>query len=211
MSENMPIILRKVEFVQSATRPEHYPPANKPEVAFAGRSNVGKSSLINALVRRRKLVKVSGTPGRTQLVNFFNVNDELSVVDLPGYGFARVPDSVKRTWGKMIEGYFAHRDTLCAVVVIMDLRRGVQADDIQLIEALPHYGIQPILVFTKADKFKRNARMQRRREIAKGFGVRPQELTLVSSTKHFGLEEVWRRILLLTGADREDAKGWEEE
>lgn len=202
-----PIVLRKVEFVTSATRPSGYPPPELPEIAFAGRSNVGKSSLINALVNRKKLVKVSGTPGRTQLINFFQVNDALSLVDLPGYGFARVPASVKQTWGRMIEGYLGSRESLCAVVVIMDLRRGVQDDDMQLIEALPHYGIQPILVFTKADKFKKNARQQRRREIAREFGVRTDEILLTSSTKRLGLDPLWERMLWLTrpevGADEE--------
>ena len=164
MAEKSPIVLRKVEFVKSATHPRHYPPAEMREIAFAGRSNVGKSSLINGLLQRKNLVKVSNTPGRTQLLNFFQVNDELSIVDLPGYGFAKVPHEVKDKWGKMIENYLKTRETLCAVIVLMDLRRGIQEDDIQLIEALPFFQIQPILVFTKADKYKRNARLQRRRE-----------------------------------------------
>ena len=193
--ENLPITLRSVEFIKSATKPSQYPEPIFKEIAFAGRSNVGKSSLINALVHRNSLVKVSSTPGRTQLINFFRINDELSLVDLPGYGFAKVPLSVKEKWGQMIEGYLASRETLVAVVVIMDLRRGIQEDDMQLIEALPHFGIQPILVFTKADKYKRNARKQRRKEIAEEFGVEPSELILTSSTKKFGLADVWKRIL----------------
>lgn len=201
MEEKLPITLRSVEFVKSATKPSQYAEPIYKEVAFAGRSNVGKSSLINALVNRRQLVKVSGTPGRTQLINFFNINDELSLVDLPGYGFARVPEPIRRQWGKMIEDYLSQRETLCAVVVIMDLRRGVQEDDMQLIEALPHFGIQPILVFTKADKFKRNARKQKRLEIAEFFGVKPAEILLTSSTKKTGLANLWRRILDMTSTE----------
>ncbi len=200
MAGNMPHI-KTVEFVKSGTRPQHFPEGDLPEVAFAGRSNVGKSSLINALVGRKSLVKVSGTPGRTQLVNFFEVNNALSLVDLPGYGFAKVPEPVRRKWGKMIEGYFASRGTLRAVVVIMDLRRGVEEDDMQLIEALPHYGIQPILAFTKGDKFKRNARKNRVHEIAEEIGARPKDIIVTSATKRTGLDVLWKRIIDLSGAE----------
>ena len=201
MSELKTVKLRKVEFVKSATKPSQYPEALHPEIAFAGRSNVGKSSLINALVQRKNLVKVSNTPGRTQLINFFCVNDALSIVDLPGYGFARVPHEVKRHWGPMIEDYLAKRQGLVAVVVIMDLRRGVQDDDLQLIEALPHFGVQPILVFTKADKFKPNAQRQRQLEIAQQLKTTPQELMLTSSLKRTGLEALWTRIQHMTDVE----------
>ena len=199
MAGNMPHI-KSVEFIKSGTRPQHFPEGDLPEVAFAGRSNVGKSSLINALVGRKSLVKVSGTPGRTQLVNFFEVNGALSLVDLPGYGFAKVPEPVRRKWGKMIEGYFASRGTLRAVVVIMDLRRGVE-EDMQLIEALPHYGIQPILAFTKGDKFKNNARKNRVHEIAKEISARPKDIIVTSATKRTGLDVLWKRIIDLSGAE----------
>ncbi len=201
MGDKLPVTLRKVEFVKSATAPEHYPEPYMKEIAFAGRSNVGKSSLINALVHRKKLVKVSGTPGRTQLINFFNINDTLSLVDLPGYGFARVPAHVKDEWGTMIENYLSKRSTLCAMVVIMDLRRGIQEDDMQLIEAAPHFGIQPVLVFTKADKLKGNARRNKRREIAEDFGVKPSDLLLTSATKRTGLADLWERLLDITAVD----------
>lgn len=195
------VTLRSVEFIKSATKPVQFPPPVLPEIAFAGRSNVGKSSLINALVNRRSLVRVSSTPGRTQLINFFEVNGALSLVDLPGYGFARVPTHVRRSWGPMIEGYFASRETLAAVVMIMDLRRGPEDDDMQLIHALPHYGVAPILVFTKADKLKGNKLRNQRRAIADQFGVKPSEIVLTSSTARTGLEEVWTRIVSMSGAD----------
>ena len=201
--DEFPLKLRKVEFIKSATKPSQYPEPLFKEIAFAGRSNVGKSSLINALLQRRSLVKVSGTPGRTQLINFFQINDELSIVDLPGYGFARVPGSIKAEWGAMIESYLKTRSTLCAAVVIMDIRRGVQDDDMQLIEALPHFGVQPVLVFTKTDKFKGNALRNRRREIADHFGVPESELLFTSSTKKTGLAELWRRLLDITAVDLE--------
>ncbi len=199
MSELSCVTLRKIEFVKSATRPSHYPDWPFPEVAFAGRSNVGKSSLINALLSRKGLVKVSSTPGRTQLINFFQVNDALGLVDLPGYGFARVPLEVKAKWGAMIEGYLSRRQALSAVIVIMDLRRGIEEDDMQLIEALPHYKIQPILVFTKADKYSRNAMQQRAREIAAAHALRADDLVLASSTKRQGLEVIWQRIQHMSG------------
>ena len=110
-------------FITSATKPSQYPPARLPEIAFAGRSNVGKSSLINTLVNRKRLVKTSSTPGRTRLINFFEINQQIGFVDLPGYGYARVPESVKKTWGPMIETYLSNRNTLKGVVVILDIRR----------------------------------------------------------------------------------------
>lgn len=160
---------------------------------------MGKSSLINTLVNRKKLVKTSKTPGRTQLINFFGVNEDFYFVDLPGYGFAKVPESVKKQWGPMVEGYLGNRPNLVGMVIVMDLRRGVQEDDFELIMAAPHFGVQPILVFTKADKYKKNARMQRRREIAKDIEADPEELVLFSSTQGIGVEQLWQRITELGG------------
>ncbi len=107
----------------SATRSAQYPPVNFPEIAFAGKSNVGKSSLINVLVNRKRLVKTSTTPGRTQLINFFDINASMTFVDLPGYGYAKVPASIQKSWKPMIETYLSERPTLKAVVMIMDIRR----------------------------------------------------------------------------------------
>ena len=115
--------IKSAEFVTSAVKPDQYPPESLPEIAFAGRSNVGKSSLINTLINRRRLVKTSSRPGRTQLLNFFIINDAFHMVDLPGYGYAKVPESVRRQWGPMIERYLTDRQTLRAVVLIVDTRR----------------------------------------------------------------------------------------
>ncbi len=191
--------VKTADFVTSATGPEGFPEGDRPEIAFGGRSNVGKSSLINTLVGRKKLVKTSKRPGRTQLINFFNINDKLYAVDLPGYGFAKVPKEVKDAWGPMIEGYLSNRPSLRALVVVMDLRRGVQEDDWELIMAAPHFGIQPVMVFTKADKFKKNAREQRRRELAKDIEANPGDLILFSSTTGLGRDELWKRLLYLAG------------
>ncbi|MBA2661492.1 MAG: YihA family ribosome biogenesis GTP-binding protein [Bradymonadaceae bacterium] len=190
--------ITKAEFVKAGTRPHHFPPETMPEVAFAGRSNVGKSSLINSLTRHSKLVKTSKTPGRTQTINFFNINDKLYFVDLPGYGFAKVPLAVKAAWGPMVEGYLKHRPNLRALICVMDIRRGVQEDDLQLIQSCPYYGIQPILVFTKADKLGRNAREQRKREIAVEMNTDPNDLLLYSSLDDIGQEEMWKRITDIT-------------
>ena len=191
--------ITKTEFVTSAVKPKGFPPPDRPEIAFGGRSNVGKSSLINAMLQRKRLVKVSSTPGRTQLINFFGVNDELYFVDLPGYGFAKVPEAVREKWGPMIETYLSDRPNLRGLVVIMDLRRGVQDDDMMLIESAPLFGVQPILVFTKADKFSRNQQSKRRFELASEFGVKPDDLILFSSKDGTGRDALWDRIRQLTG------------
>ena len=194
----MSLQVHTAEFVTSAVHPEDYPAPDRPEIAFGGRSNVGKSSLINTLLHRKKLVRTSKQPGRTQTVNFFNVNDDMYFVDLPGYGYADVPDDVKDSWGPMIEGYLGSRPNLKAMVVVMDLRRGVEEDDFELIMAAPHFQIQPILVFTKADKFGKNERLQRRRELAKDIETDPGQLILFSSTQDMGRKKLWKRLRYLT-------------
>ena len=128
------MIVKSTEFIKSAAKPAHYPPADLPEIAFAGRSNVGKSSLINCLVNRKGLVRTSSTPGRTQLINFFDVNGEFVLVDLPGYGYAKVPLAVKKEWGPMMEAYLSSRDTLAGVVLILDIRREPSPEDRQMLD-----------------------------------------------------------------------------
>ena len=142
---------------------DRFPPSTLPEVAFAGRSNVGKSSALNCLLGRRALARVSRTPGRTQLVNLFQVDDVLTVADLPGYGFAKVPDHVRSAWKPMIEGYLSARDNLRLVVVLIDVRREPQELDGALIYALIEARIPAVVVATKADKLKKQ---QLKRQIA---------------------------------------------
>jgi GTP-binding protein len=188
------MIVKKAEFITSAVKPSQYPAHTYPEVAFAGRSNVGKSSLINTLVNRKRLVKTSGTPGRTQLINFFTVNDSISLVDLPGYGYAKVPAAVKRQWGPMIEAYLKGRESLKAVVLILDLRRIPGIEEQNFIDWLALYRRIPILVLTKADKLSTSARKRQRRAIAAALGVDETIPILFSAKSRLGKESVWSAI-----------------
>jgi GTP-binding protein len=184
-----------VEFIKSAFKEKHYPPPDRPEVAFAGKSNVGKSSLLNAIVNRRKLARTSSTPGRTQAINFFRFGTSLYLVDLPGYGFARVPMNVKKSWGQMVEDYLRTRETLKAVVVILDIRRDPSTGDENLINWLNYYHIDPIVVLTKADKVSRQQAQNRSKLITDSLKtVSFSEPVIFSSLKRQGVTELWKKI-----------------
>ncbi len=188
------MIIKKVEFVKSATRPSNYPPAERSEIAFAGRSNVGKSSLLNVLIERKNLVRTSSTPGRTQLINFFALNDDLYLVDLPGYGFARVPVAVKKQWGPMIRTYLQTRPTLKAVVMLFDIRRIPQQEDLQLLDWLEEFDVPTVPVITKADKISRNRRARQVEQIAAATGLDAGAFTLFSALNRQGRDEIWERL-----------------
>jgi len=188
------MIIKSAEYVTSATKPAHYPPADLPEVAFAGRSNVGKSSLINALVNRKQLVKTSSTPGRTQLINFFNINEEIIFVDLPGFGYARVPQAVRKKWGPMIEGYLTTRETLKGVILIMDIRRIPGQEERDLIDWLNHYALSCILTLTKTDKLSKNKMLKQLDAIASRLSVDKKNLVLFSAKTRQGRDAVWEAI-----------------
>jgi GTP-binding protein len=182
-----------VEFVKSATSPSGYPQGNLPEVAFVGRSNVGKSSLINTLVHRKQLARTSNTPGRTQLINFFNINHELLFVDLPGYGFARVPEAVKREWGPMIETYLQERDCLKLVVLILDIRRNPSGEDLALKAWLDHYGRKTLFVLTKMDKLSRGESKKRQLAIREFLSLPDVPITFSAKTG-LGGDHIWEEI-----------------
>ena len=196
--------IKSAEFVTSATEPSQYPPALLPEIAFAGRSNVGKSSLINTLVNRKRLVKTSSTPGRTQLINFFDINQQMGFVDLPGYGYARVPQAVKKKWGPMTETYLSGRETLKGVVVIMDIRRIPRQEELNLLGWLDHYAITGISVLTKTDKLSKNKQAKQHHLIAQTLERDKDDFILFSAKSRRGRDTIWNAILSLI--DIEDNK-----
>jgi GTP-binding protein len=188
------MIIKSAEFVTSAFKPSQYPSEALPEIAFAGRSNVGKSSLINTLVNRKHLVKTSSTPGRTQAINFFKINEDLAFVDLPGYGYARVPAAVKKKWGPMIETYLSGRRSLKAVVVIMDIRRTPRQEEQNLIDWLKHHSITGIPVLTKADKLSKTKQEKQRAAVADVLAMDRGDLILFSAKSRLGKEGLWQAI-----------------
>ena len=188
------MIIKSSEFIKSAVKPKHYPADGLPEIAFAGRSNVGKSSLINTLLNRKRLVKTSRTPGRTQLINFFLINKTFSFVDLPGYGYANVPASVRKSWGPMVETYLSTRQVLRGVVLIMDIRRTPGLQETNFIEWLHHYNNPSILVLTKVDKLSKTNRIKQRRANANALGVDVDDLILFSAKSRQGKDAVWGAI-----------------
>jgi len=185
--------IRSAEFILSASSPWQFPSPTLPEIAFAGRSNVGKSTLINSLLNRKKLVKTSSTPGKTQLINFFKINDKFHFVDLPGYGFAKVPETVRQQWQRLIEAYLQERESLRNVVLIIDSRHGPTSQDRQLKEWLDYYDRPVLIVASKIDKLKRG-------QIQKHLKIIRQDLSLdTMPLAHSSLEkgrrdEIWKNL-----------------
>jgi GTP-binding protein len=192
-----------VDFLTSAAAAEGWPREPMEEVAFAGRSNVGKSSMINALCRRRKVARVSKAPGRTRLLNFFRVTLEddqgcrrqVRFCDLPGYGFAKASKAERREWQQMIEGYAQARERLCAVVCIVDANVGPTDDDLQVVPWFRQLGRQAIVAATKIDRIPKHRRIPRAREIEKELTLAPGEVVGVSSTEGINLDALWAKIL----------------
>ena len=180
-------------FLAGVADPRHLPRPGYPEVAVAGRSNVGKSSLLNRLVGQRGLARVSKTPGRTQQINFFLIDDRLTLVDLPGYGFARVPVRVQERWKQLVETYVTGRRSLRAVVVLVDLRRGIEPDDGQLLAYLEAHGVPAIVAGTKADKLRRGERLRATRELVAGVPA-GAVCVVCSSTTGEGIDQLWAAI-----------------
>jgi GTP-binding protein len=189
----------EARFLISSFRSDQYPPPDRPEVAFAGRSNVGKSSLINKLVNRKNLARTSSTPGRTQSINFFSIGVSMYFVDLPGYGFARVPLNVKKSWQRMVEDYLKSRKNLAAVVVILDIRRDLSSGDRALIGWLKHYKINNLIVLTKVDKLSRQQAISRANVIENELsGLSSSKPIKFSSKTGQGKDEMWEHIRQIT-------------
>lgn len=189
-------------FVTTAVSPEQYPSATLPEVAFVGRSNVGKSSMINALVGRRKLVRVSKTPGRTRTINFFDVDLErdrarrsIRLADMPGFGFARVSKSERKKWEPMITTYVAQRQSLRAVVCIIDAEVGPTSTDHQALDYLTDAGRSVLVVATKVDRIGKAKRKPRLSSIAKQLNIPENRVVLFSAVEAIGVDEVWEALL----------------
>jgi GTP-binding protein len=194
------MIIKSAEFIKSAVKPETYPKPELPEIAFAGRSNVGKSSLINVLVSRKRLVKTSATPGRTQLLNFFRINDRICFVDLPGYGYAKVPEPVRRRWGPMVEAYLSRRRCLKGVVLILDIRRTPKAEEFDLLQWLAQHRIPAIITLTKSDKLSKHRRQLQRQRAAEALALPEKEIPLFSAKTRAGRDALWARIGALVDA-----------
>ncbi|MGQ9922277.1 MAG: ribosome biogenesis GTP-binding protein YihA/YsxC [Desulfobacca sp.] len=188
--------IQTAQFLLSTSRPEAFPAPRLPEVAFWGRSNVGKSSLINTLLHRKGLVRTSSRPGCTQTINFFLVNNNWHFVDLPGYGYAQVPVAVKDRWLRLITVYLQERANLRAIVLLLDCRRSPGPEEVEIIANLQGWGRQVILVLTKADKLNRSQRQRQRQAITASLA--PSGLTdciWFSALTHEGRRELWERLM----------------
>lgn len=183
--------ITKSDIEAVAVKPSQYPPENLKEIAFAGRSNVGKSSLLNLLTGRKKLAKVSGSPGKTRTINFYVINDAFRIVDLPGYGYAKVSKSMSQEWGGMIEQYLQTRDNLLKVVQLVDIRHEPSKQDVEMYEYLRYYGLDGIVVATKADKVSRNQIPKQIKQIRKTLKLGEGDMVIpVSALKRTGYEEL---------------------
>lgn len=190
----------RVSFVKSASKFGQAPHHALPEVCVAGRSNVGKSTLLNTLCNRRQLARASSTPGRTRLINFFNVQDRLALVDLPGYGWAKAPASMRRDWGRHIEGYLRDRPQLRLALLLLDIRHDPRPEDAQLLAWFRSVELPCLLVLTKADKVGSSRRGGRVKAIAEALGVPAADTVLFSAPERLGREALWGTILASTQA-----------
>jgi GTP-binding protein len=197
--------IQSAEFLKSVYPRDDYPPGRYPEVAFAGRSNVGKSSLINTLVQSKGLARTSSSPGKTQSINFYLVNGSLCLVDLPGYGYAKVPQQVRKRWSPLIEDYCRTRKNLRGVVVIIDARIGPTPLDLSLIQWLRDLSMPALITMTKIDKLSKNKMAQVLRQAAEVLSIDPEQISPFSAHTGAGKKELWQGIVQLLNV-RHDTK-----
>ena len=183
--------INKSDLETVAVKRNQYPDQSLKEVAFAGRSNVGKSSLLNLLTGRKKLARVSGSPGKTRTINFYIINDEFRIVDLPGYGYAKVSKSVSAGWGDMMETYLENRPNLLKVIQLVDIRHAPSKQDVEMYNYLRYFGLDGIVVATKADKISRNQMAKQLKRIRQTLGLTSEDKVIpVSALKRTGHEEL---------------------
>lgn len=183
------------ELLISAVKPNQYPDLSLPEIALAGRSNVGKSSFINKMINRKKLARTSQKPGKTQTLNFYQINEEIIFVDVPGYGYAKVSKAEREAWGEMIETYFLHREQLCAALLIVDIRHKPTEDDQMMYEWLKHHGIAVIVIATKADKITKGKRTKHVKQIRRELAMDEHDLLIpFSAESGEGKDLSWNAI-----------------
>ena len=190
--------VNKAQFLLCAAWKSQWPDHDLPEICLAGRSNVGKSSLINTLTNHQKLAKVSGTPGKTRTLNFFNINDEICLVDVPGYGYAKVSDAIKESFADMIDTYLRDRELLRGLILIVDYRHKPTRDDIQMYQYAKYYQIPVIVVATKEDKLKRNDLKKNEKRIKETLDFQKGDMFVrFSSLSKVGIDELWQDIFQL--------------
>ena len=187
--------IKDIRMDMSAVKKEQYPDDGLPQIAFVGRSNVGKSSSINTLLNRKKIARVSQTPGKTRTINFYKINSEFYFVDLPGYGYAKLSKEEKSSWGKVMEEYFINSKNLIHVFILVDIRHEPKEDDVLMLDFLRHYGIPVSIIATKSDKVTRNDAAISKRTIKSKMKLEGERILPISALKKTGVEEIWNHVL----------------
>lgn len=187
--------IRDIQMNMSAVKKEQYPDDGLPQIAFVGRSNVGKSSSINTLLNRKRMARVSQTPGKTRTINFYKINREFYLVDLPGYGYAKLSKEEKASWGKVMEEYFINSKNLVHVFILVDIRHEPKEDDLMMFEFVRHYDIPVSIIATKSDKVTRNELAKSKIAIKKKLRLVGEPIFPISALKKTGAEEIWQHIV----------------
>lgn len=205
------MIIHNAEFIISAVGPDQFPEDGLPEIALAGRSNVGKSSLINRMINRKNLARTSSQPGKTQTLNYYRVNDALYMVDFPGYGYAKVSKTRREAWGKMVEAYILNRVQLKLILCVIDMRHPPSKDDQMMYEWLTHHDIPRVVVTTKADKLPKSQWQKNFKVIKQTLNMRPEDkIIMFSSELGLGRDELWEVFNEVTAGNEEAFLGFEQ-